>query len=1162
MAASHALAPPDYDENKTTWREYKKEIEVWSSLTSLPKEKHGPALWMALKGKAKEAVKEMEISEIKVENGLGVMITKLDKLFKTDDNQAAYLAYRDFENLIRPTEMNFQDFIIKFEASNSEIRRHKMELPDGVLAYRFLHSANLKDDEIKLCRATISDFTYDEMKKKVLSLFGDKVQCKSEEMAIKSEPVFYAQQNNKPEEKWNDHRPFDASWNKNRFHESSWSDSSRKPARGWNRGRGGGQRRGSDQAKHEGRDRFVPQKSTNPQGPNGKPRQCGIFSSIYHFARNCPEVQEESNSKSNNIAFVQKEDDNEQGEVISLFQDTDSNTDSLKWFLGETIGCAVVDSGCSKTVAGSKWVECFLESLNNDDLLKIERKESNEMFKFGKGESTRSSGKIVIPVEFGRQKVKIESDIVDADIPLLLSKEALKKAETVLDFNNDSAVMFGVEQTLIATESGHYAIPLSIAKQRNAEEQQIALVVNTTKKIDKNDLIVPFKIATKLHRQFCHCSANKLVKLIKESNLWPTDEMSDIIREVKNVTENCNICKRYKRSPSTPVVCCSLSSFFNEVVAMDLIEIQGKNILHLIDMFSRYSAACVRNSKKQEDITEGIMKIWISYFGKPVKFLADNGGEFANQTYTDMCAVFGIEIMKTSAESPWSNGLAERHNGVLKVSTMKIIEDTGCNLQTGVAWAVSAKNTLNNNFGYSSNMIVFGKNPSFPSVLSDNITALTAENVSQVVEENMKAMHTARKAFIEAESSEKIKRALAHNIRTSCEENYQNGERVYFKRDDSKRWYGPGTVIGQDGKQVLVRNGSQMVRVHKTRLNRVGKEFDVRNGEPHNQNISDVNENRHSEECLNCELDEESSIVNGEVQLESDRNISSESERTSIDMDDNCTETENGSSARLNQDKKVDPRAEIDGLSTEAETLIEQCENTHKNARLHPKVKTHILYKLNDDADWKKGFVHSRAGKVGGKYESHFNIKDENNEIKEHDFGKDVSQWEPIPNEVMVTTQDKEAISAAKHKEIENWKSNEVFEVVPFNNQKFITTRWVITTKEKNSAMITKARLVARGFEDQGKKGSVDSPTCSKESLALLLSLLALKKWQCQAIDIKTAFLQGNRLERDVYLKPPKEYENGNNLWKLKKAVYGLNEASRAWYNRVENEFERIGLKM
>ena len=49
----------------------------------------------------------------------------------------------------------------------------------------------------------------------------------------------------------------------------------------------------------------------------------------------------------------------------------------------------------------------------------------------------------------------------------------------------------------------------------------------------------------------------------------------------------------------------------------------------------------------------------------------------------------------------------------------------------------------------------------------------------------------------------------------------------------------------------------------------------------------------------------------------------------------------------------------------------------------------------------------------------------------------------------MVTTHDKEAISAAKHKEIENLKSNKLFKEVPYNNQKFVTTHWVITTKEK-----------------------------------------------------------------------------------------------------------------
>ena len=36
---------------------------------------------------------------------------------------------------------------------------------------------------------------------------------------------------------------------------------------------------------------------------------------------------------------------------------------------------------------------------------------------------------------------------------------------------------------------------------------------------------------------------------------------------------------------------------------------------------------------------------------------------------------------------------------------------------------------------------------------------------------------------------------------------------------------------------------------------------------------------------------------------------------------------------------------------------------------VHPKVKTHILYKLNKDDNWRKGYVHSRAGKVHGKYD-------------------------------------------------------------------------------------------------------------------------------------------------------------------------------------------------
>ena len=119
---------------------------------------------------------------------------------------------------------------------------------------------------------------------------------------------------------------------------------------------------------------------------------------------------------------------------------------------------------------------------------------------------------------------------------------------------------------------------------------------------------------------------------------------------------------------------------------MDLITYnQGIWILHLIDLFSRYSAACVRRSKKQEVIIDAIMKIWISYFGQSGRYLADNGGEFLNDEYKEMCEMFNIEEAKTAAESPWANGVCERHNAVIKEAVLKTMEDSNCTLETAVA---------------------------------------------------------------------------------------------------------------------------------------------------------------------------------------------------------------------------------------------------------------------------------------------------------------------------------------------------------------------------------------------------------------------------------------------------------------------------------------------
>ena len=98
-----------------------------------------------------------------------------------------------------------------------------------------------------------------------------------------------------------------------------------------------------------------------------------------------------------------------------------------------------------------------------------------------------------------------------------------------------------------------------------------------------------------------------------------------------------------------------------------------------------------------------------------------------------------------------------------------------------------------------------------------------------------------------------------------------------------------------------------------------------------------------------------------------------------------------------------------------------------------------------------------------------------------------------------------------------------MFEEVPFEGQDTVSSRWVITMKKDDKGEETiKARLVARGFEEAPIK-NIDSPTCSRESLRLVFTIAASMSWKLGSLDISSAFLQGNKLERTVYLKPPRD---------------------------------------
>ena len=121
-----------------------------------------------------------------------------------------------------------------------------------------------------------------------------------------------------------------------------------------------------------------------------------------------------------------------------------------------------------------------------------------------------------------------------------------------------------------------------------------------------------------------------------------------------------------------------------------------------------------------------------------------------------------------------------------------------------------------------------------------------------------------------------------------------------------------------------------------------------------------------------------------------------------------------------------------------------------------------------------------------------------------------------------------------------------------------ISVTWVTTDKGYKR----KARLVARGYLDEILETTkIVSPTCRKESLRLLFTVISSMKWQLKSLDIASAFLQGKPIDRLVYLIPPKENKKKNVLWKLKKCVYGLSDAARQWYEMVKDTILGAGIK-
>ncbi|GJR57068.1 putative ribonuclease H-like domain-containing protein [Tanacetum coccineum] len=157
----------------------------------------------------------------------------------------------------------------------------------------------------------------------------------------------------------------------------------------------------------------------------------------------------------------------------------------------------------------------------------------------------------------------------------------------------------------------------------------------------------------------------------------------------------------------------------------------------------------------------------------------------------------------------------------------------------------------------------------------------------------------------------------------------------------------------------------------------------------------------------------------------------------------------------------------------------------------------------------------------------------------------------------------------AMQEELLQFKLQKVWTLVDLpKGKRAIGTKWVYKNKKDERGIVVrnKARLVAQGHtQEEGiDYDEVFAPVARIEPIRLFLAYESYMDFVVYQMDVKSAFLY-DTIEEEVYVCQPSGFEDPefpNKVYKVEKALYGLHQALRAWYETLstyllENGFKR-----
>ena len=453
-------------DDETIFDDWKTKIERWLILSDhVEVKKKAILISMYLKGKAERAAQEIDNKTLQSADGVKILLKELESVFHPDEGRKRVQIYRKLRGMVREPYKPLHDFILEYNHLFYQYKKVDFQVDEFTAAMNLLESCNLDASKQEVVMAALDkEITYDTMRQTLLRIYNNE-----DRNINSSEQVFYGQQSTS---KFTTNEPYQPTFyssagannrfiNRNvprsrslkrRREQSSERPRSSGPSR-WSSDR----YRASDNTKGG----KYPKLKLNPLTKDGQTSTCNICKAITHWAKYCPE----KDKIYDRVKDESKEDKATLPSFNMFIGCTNSvNEGTMAQLVEESKGLAILDSGCNKTVCGENWLRAYINALPVGLSSEVKVLPSEQIFTFGDGKTILSKRKIKMPCWIGGRRGTFTTDVVDCNIPLLLSRDSMEIINLVLNFRKNEASFFdeNIKVKLKVTASGHLALPISL----------------------------------------------------------------------------------------------------------------------------------------------------------------------------------------------------------------------------------------------------------------------------------------------------------------------------------------------------------------------------------------------------------------------------------------------------------------------------------------------------------------------------------------------------------------------------------------------------------------------------------------------------------------------------------------------------------------------------